>query len=166
MSEYVWTNGACIKAAAQEVGHEIERVQKVHGDRMTARIYVDAARPDDSPLHPTLEWDNLRAAELYREDQARHVLACIRIVEARDANGTPSKTIRAFVNLVERVGNETQRHYVPMATVLADADLLRQAVEKAAKELAAFEDRYASFQMIADVARDARERLQRLLPVA
>jgi hypothetical protein len=39
----------------------------------TAADIVDAARPDDAPLHRYFEWDDGVAAERYRETQARHM---------------------------------------------------------------------------------------------
>lgn len=166
MADYIWTAGAHIKAKAQAIGAELELLQASHGGRLTARIVVEAARAADAPLHPIFEWDDLRAAELYREDQARHVLACIRVVQERDVNGAATKTIRAFVNLVETVGDDEQRGYIPIARVLSDHDLLTQAVRQAASELRAFEDRYASFEVIAAAGRGARERIEATLAAA
>ena len=163
MADYVWTTGSHIKANAQIVGDELETLQQINGGRLTARVVVEEARRPTSPLHPCFEWDDVRAAELWRENEARHVLACIRVVEARDDKGAPSKTIRAFVNLTETVGGDEQRGYIPIARVLSDADLLRQAVQQAANELRSFEERYASFEVIAAVGRAARERVESLI---
>jgi len=162
MADYIWTNGAHVKADAQIVGVALEQLQQDNGGMLVARVVVDAARPTDSPLHSCFEWDDLRAAELFREDQARHVLACIRIVEQRDDKGHPTQTMRAFVNLTETIGEDDQRGYIPIARVLSDKDLLRKAIQQAANELRGFEARYASFRDIASVARTAREEVERL----
>lgn len=166
MADYIWTAGAHIKADAQAIGGELESLQRQNGGRLTARVVVDEARTSESPLHGCFEWDDLRAAELHREDQARHLLACIRVVEARDANGAPSQTIRAFVNLTETVGDEEQRGYIPIARVRSDAELLRQAISQAAKDLQNFESRYEAFAAIRDIAKGARERIQSLIESA
>lgn len=164
MSDYMWTPGAHITADAQPVGEELERLQRRNGERLTARIVVDAARSEESPLHAAFEWDDVRAAERYREDQARHVLACIRIVDTWAEDGSVEKTMRAFVNLTETVGTDEQRAYIPIARVLSDRDLLAQALARAASELRSFEDRYASFEVIAASARMAREQIERSIP--
>lgn len=163
MADYVWTHGAHIRADANAIGTRLEELQREKGGRLTARIYVEDARDETSPLHDSLEWDDVRAAELHREHQARHVLASIRIVKQRDEEGTPIQTIRAFVNLTEQVGEDTQRGYIPIARVLSDHELLQQAIAQAARELRAFEERYASFEAIQTVARTARVSLEAIM---
>lgn len=159
MTTFTWTPGAHIKADAQSVGEELTRLQRDNGERLTARIYVDAARPVDSPLHATLEWDDVRAAELHREDQARHIIRCVRVVKQ---DGEATKLQRAFVNVVEVVGDEEQQGYVPMARVLSDADLYRQVLQRAASDLKSWEDRYQQFTELVTIGRAARERVQQL----
>lgn len=166
MAEYIWTAGARIKAKAQIVGQELEQLQDDHGGRLTARIVVEAARPVDAPLHPVFEWDDLRAAELYREDQARHVLHSIRLVERNERGQVLNNRIHAFVNLVETVGDDEQRGYISIARVLSDRDLLAQALRQAAAELRGFETRYADFEVIAEAARVAREHIEATLPAS
>lgn len=165
MSDYVWQKGSRLTdklASAQVVGVWLERLEQENGGRLTTRVVVDAARPTVSPLHPLFEWDDLRAAELYREDQARYVLSCIRIVEPSTDPSDAPRTIHAYVSLVEDIDGEKQRAYVPVARVFSDVALLQQAIERAAAELRAFENRYAEFDAIARVARTAREQIEAL----
>lgn len=162
MARYSWRSGTRIKAEAQIVGETLQRLSTENGDSLTARVVVDAARPFDSPLHGCFEWDDLRAAELFRETQARHVISSIRVLD----NERGSQTVtRVFVNVVENVGDDLQRRYVPLARVATDADLYRQVLNRAANDLRAFEDRYAQFATIATVARTAREQLESEQPV-
>lgn len=165
MADYIWTGGARIRANAQLIGNELETLQQENQGRLTARVVVESARDATSPLHPVFEWDNVRAAELYREEQARYVLRCIRVVNARDEHGTPTQTMHAFVNLTETVGDDEQRSYIPIAHVLSDHDLMRKALAQAAGELRSFEDRYSSFKVIAEAGRAAREQVESLLDV-
>lgn len=156
---YRWKSGSYISANAQAVGDELQRLQQDNGGRLTPRVVVEAARPADSPLHPCIEWDDVRAAELYREDQARHVVRSVRIVTG---TGADAKLQRAFVNVIEIIDEEEQHGYVPMARVLSDADLYRQVVEQAAKDLHSWEDRYAQFTELASIGKAARERVEQL----
>lgn len=162
-TEFKWAAGSRMSKKIAEpsvVGEALETLQQENGGRITARVVVDAARPIESPLHSCFEWDDVRAAELHREDQARHVINSIRIVQRSDDPKKEPQLIRAYVNLEETVGDETQRAYLPMARVFNDADLLQQAIRRAASELRAFEDKYAEFDAIAKAARTARESIQ------
>ena len=162
MTEYVWTNGSRIDADAQAVGDRLAELQRDNGQRVTARMVVDAARAEDSPLHPCFEWDNVRAGELYRESQARYVLRSIKVVQERNEDG-PTRTVHAFINLEEQVGDDVQRAYVPIARVMGDAELFTKACEQAARELRAFSERYAQFDQLVQIAREAEERVGSLV---
>jgi hypothetical protein len=159
MTKYVWTGGAHIKADAQSVGEELTRLQRENGERLTPRIVVDAARPEDSPLHDAYEWDNLLAAERFREQQAGHILRCVRVVKQE---GDQPVLQRAFVNVVETINDEERNGYVPMARVLSDAELYHQVIERAAKDLRGWENRYEQFAELASIGKAARERVEQL----
>ena len=157
MTEYKWGN-AWVNADAQRVGERLEVLQHLNGERLTPRLVVEDARPIDSPLHPCFEWDDVRAAELHREHQARQVLRSIRVVTQEDDH-TPREA-RMFVNVIETRGDDEPQHgYVTMARVMSDGELFQQVLHQAARDLAAFEDRYAQFQALVDVGRAAREQV-------
>jgi hypothetical protein len=159
MTTYRWKIGAYVNANAQVVGEELQRLQHENGGRLTPRVVVEAARPITSPLHPCLEWDDVRAAELFREDQARHVARSVRIVTG---TGDDQKLQRAFVNVIEIIDEEEQHGYVPMARVISDAALYQQVIEQAAKDLRSWENRYEQFTELADIGKAARERIEQL----
>lgn len=168
-SEFVWARGCRITkkdADPQVIGESLDDLQQEHGGRLTPRVIVDAARPITSPLHSCFEWDDVSAAELYRENQARHVVASIRLVQPRSDPREAPRVLHAYVSLEEIVGDDRQRAYVPIARVFAEPDLLKQAVERAAAELRAFEDRYAEFDGIARAVRKARETIEATQPAA
>ena len=159
MTKYTWTNGAHIKADAHAVGEELTKLQRENGERLTPRVVVDAARPVESPLHAAFEWDDLVAAEKFREDQARHVMRCVRVIKQE---GEQTTLQRAFVNVVEVIDEEEQHGYVPMARVLSDAELYQQVLARAASDLRSWEDRYQQFTDLAQIGRTARERVEQL----
>lgn len=156
---YTFRSGSHVKGNPQIVGEALELLQADNAGRLTARIVVEAARPAESPLHGSFEWDDLRAAELYREEQARQVISSVRVITQ---SGTQQKVERAYVNVVENVGGDEQRGYVPMARVLSDGELYRQVCEQAAKDLKSWEDRYSEFETLASIGRSARERIEQL----
>lgn len=164
MTEYRWAAGCRLTkktADPQVVGDTLEQLQQENGGRITPRVVVDAARPVESPLHPCFEWDDIRAAELYREDQARHVISSVRIVQRSDNPKDEPRILRAYVNLTEQIGDDEEtRGYVPLARVLDDAMLLRQAIERAASELRACEEKYRDFELIARAIKSAREAVE------
>lgn len=159
MATYTWAKGSryTARTPAQVVGEALDQLQQDGGGKLTPPVVVEAARPVVSPLHEAFEWDDQRAAELHREDQARHLISSIRIVQPLANPRDEPSVIRAYVNLSEG----TARAYVPMYRVLESEELLKQAVEQAAAELRAFEKRYSEFSSIALAARKAREEIEK-----
>ena len=47
--------------------------------KLTPQKVLDAAMPENSPLHEFFEWDDTVAAESYRMDQARELIRRVRI---------------------------------------------------------------------------------------
>lgn len=159
MSQYIWKNGG-FHIKAQVAGERLAQLAADNNNRLTPRMVVDDARPVESPLHPCFEWDDLRAAECYREDQARQVIRSIRI--AQNNTGGDARVMRAYVNIVEQVGQDAQHAYMSLAAVLADDVLRQQLLIKARADLIAFKQRYSEFAELASVADDALEQIDLL----
>jgi hypothetical protein len=85
---YKFRTGHGVKGvSAQDVGECLETL-KARGETWTPADVVEEARPETAPLHPAFEWDDSIAAEKYREDQARHVITSVQLVENE---GTPEE---------------------------------------------------------------------------
>lgn len=119
---YQWKNGTRIKADAEKVGVELE---KIKGDK-TPEMVVEAARNSKLELHKCFQWDDTEAAKSYRLEQARYILRHISIVkEVVDTSGE-EKTIvvRAYENVnLAPANKEERRAYVPTEKALKVPDL-------------------------------------------
>lgn len=76
---YRTPKGVSAEVAAEELAaiHEREGA-------LTPPVVVEAARPKDATLHPVFEWDNKKAAEAYRINQARNLIRAVEIVTTTD----------------------------------------------------------------------------------
>ena len=52
----------------------LKEIAKRDGGLLRPQAVVDAARPEDSPLHGAFCWDDTEAARLYRLDQAQRLI--------------------------------------------------------------------------------------------
>ena len=77
---------------------QLERIAKLNGGALEARMVVDAARPKRSPLHSQFEWDDSVAAEAHRLHQARSLIARVHIEVVPNASKAPV-TVRLFHQL-------------------------------------------------------------------
>lgn len=120
--------------SAQVAGQELHRIYQEHGKLQAADI-VDESRPESAPLHPCFEWNDQRAAELYRQRQARKLVECIITVE-ETAKHEPVE-VRAYLH--------TAGSYQPTEVVKASVDMHQEFVKSAIRDLEAFQRRLDTF---------------------
>lgn len=82
---------------AQKAGEELERIERKHGV-VTPRNVLEESRPGKAILHDLFEWNDSRAAERFRLEQAQEIIGNIAVVHVvQDAPRTP---VRAFVKTI------------------------------------------------------------------
>lgn len=132
---------------AAVIGAEIERVAKGNVDgKATPRAVLEAARSPESPLHRFFEWDNDRAAERHRLEQAKHMLRSIDVVFVKADQ--PVQT-RAFHVIQNDTGD---RGYVPAEVVFSNVDMTAEIVGRAKAEAASWHRRYQRIRSAAGLA--------------
>lgn len=112
----------------------LESIRDESGD-LTPRLVVDAARPEDSPLHSRFEWDDSIAGEKYRLSQAGELL---RVVFKPDP--TQPTHLRAFVAV--KGTDSTASSYVPTETAMADPFMRTLVLRRMEREWKALKSRY------------------------
>lgn len=124
---------------------QLEEVRSEYG-RLTPAALVDAARPEDHPLHTRFEWDDAVAGERYRLDQAREIIRSYRIKYADTP--TKPKTIRGYVSVRSEVEESTPA-YLPTEEVMADPFLKALTLREMEREVNALWEKYAHFEEFA-----------------
>jgi hypothetical protein len=142
---YGWRSGSRISLDPQKAGEAISKVQKAHNGLLEPEMLVDAARDERSILHPHFEWDDAKAAEAFRTDQARDLIRSLTVDISR--SNVEEKQVRAYVNV--ETGQE--RGYVSTFTALSSAELRKQVLEKAFAELEAWRARHAELSELARI---------------
>lgn len=123
-----------------------ERLAEIKSDRgsLTPRYVVDDAASNNSPLHRCFEWDDDKAADNYRLDQARKLIGSIVVAKIDD---TPvKKETRAFVHSTV-YGNQ----YVPIEVAMSRPDMRAETLGRAKQEIALWRSRYAAYQEFANL---------------
>lgn len=134
---YQWKPGTHHKLDAQAAGEELERIRTWHNGRLEAVAVVEASRDPGAPLHTAFEWDNAKAADQWRLDQAGTMIRHIAVVIEKPDGEQGS--IRAFVS----VRRDEDRSYTSVAHALSDDELRAQVLQQAWRELEAWRHRYA-----------------------
>ena len=139
--KYAWKYQQVTKVSAQIVGEELERLEKENEGTLLPSTVVKEARPKKSKLHPCFEWDDKKAAEAHRENQARELLR--KIVVVYEDKKEEENTIRAFVN----IKHDNESYYCCTARVAEDEDLQQNVLEQIVVDLVAVKKKYKQFKL-------------------
>ena len=137
---YSW-GGRSYGVPAQKVGEHFEALEKEHG-AVTRELFLQSAEPEDSPFHKLFEWDDERAANLYRLQQSNQVINSL-CVEVRRKDGESQK-VTAFVNVSVR--NVEEARYVNIRSAMNDEEKRRNVLDDAKRELSWFVSKYEKYQ--------------------
>jgi acetolactate synthase regulatory subunit len=130
-----------------EVIEEILKVQKQKG--LTAESLLDEARKKSSKLHKFFEWDNDKAGDKWRLQQARVLINEVQII-------VENKTRYAFENVSISVQNkgceeEYVREYFPLADIMTDEQKRKQLIARALIEVNYWKERHSELTEFNDV---------------
>jgi hypothetical protein len=129
------------------IRNELTALAREHGGELQPKVVVDAARPEDSPLHKSFDWDDSHAAEQWRLQQARQLILAVVTYEKV---GNKSLPVRVFVSLT------TDRHqdgvgYRLSQSVLSDSHHRQQMLADAMAEMNRFREKYRRLTELAKV---------------
>lgn len=137
---YEWKMPGLYSIPAQEAGEELDRIYQDRG-KLDAADVVDESRPVEAVLHPCFEWDDPKAAELYRQQQARNIINCV--VTVKETKGGGEVTTRAYEHV--------QGAYHPINVIFQCMDKSEELLQTAFRELQAFRKRFQTISELAPV---------------
>ena len=97
---------------------------------LTAENVVNAARAKDNPLHKAFEWNDGKAAEQYRLQQANSLIRCVVIIEEKQ------EPFRYFT--LAAPGEGEKATYLPTTMLVQKPDLLQDGLARLRRELAGY----------------------------
>ena len=135
----------------QEVQEEMERIELIHG-YLTPKIIVDAASDKDHMFHPYFEWNNKEAADKWRLQQARTMMAVVVMV-----SDNITEPIRAIVHITTEEGKSV---YQSTEVAMSNPITRKQIVERAKCELDSWRKRYYGYQELSKIHKHVQTFLQ------
>lgn len=148
-TRYGFRRGRSAPVTAQAIGEEMERLG-ANDLPVAPTELVEVSRPEDAPLHPAFEWNDERAAELYRVDQARSLIRSVVVVpnEEEEEDGSPIQI--AFVS-VGTPGPNGQAGYIRTSTAMNDDGLRGRVLRDAVNQLHGWRLRFCHLQELAGI---------------
>lgn len=135
---YQWKSGSQHRSDPQIAGEMCKKLEEQ--GRLTAKDLLDENRPKDAPLHNEFEWNDGKAAESWREHQARNIINSLIIVPEM------SEPIRCFFK-VERA----ESTYRSVSAIIQNEDTAQKLFEMAKRELDAIQKKYNSIHRLKPV---------------
>lgn len=148
----------------------IEALKALEKDgRLTPNAVVEAAKDKASPLHEFFQWDNKKAAEAWRIEQARNLIARAKVVYTVE-----HKSITAVAYVRDPSAPSGEQGYVSITRLRSDAQAAHEAVAAEfsraasllarAKEIAAVLSCKDEVSRIHGEVRDMRDKLNKRPP--
>jgi hypothetical protein len=144
---------------ARLIGEVVDEIVEEKG-RVVPSDLVEAATPDDAPLHRFFQWDNQIAARQYRLDQARRLLRAVEVeIVVRAADGSVGKEwTRTYRNVKVAGDGEAQDGrnpprqsvYIPIVIARTEPDMMAQIIQEAGRYLRAWRAKYRQYLAIAE----------------
>lgn len=134
---------------AQKYGDFMETLEDDEG-RITPGVLVAQSKDMKAPTHDFFEWNNRKAGNGYRLQQARHLLNhIIRVVVTMRGE----EPVPAFINLRYQEPEEAEevQVYVSSERVVASEELRKQVVAKALREAQSWRRRYQQYKELATI---------------
>ncbi|WCM88820.1 hypothetical protein [Acidovorax sp. NCPPB 3576] len=144
---YQFKAGAHISGDAQAVGERLDQIRSKANGLTPESVVADAAQPS-SVLHPHFEWDDSKAAERYRLDQAGHLIRSVTVVFEEPEASAPPRTVRAFLPVETGTG---ERVYESSVRAMNDGEMRAQVLKRAHAELSAVSRKWRELQELAGV---------------
>lgn len=142
IKEYVAHSGSLYSDKDAKVIGPVLTELAEHGG-VTTRDVVDAARSQNSPLHRYFEWDDKIAADKFRLETARAMLANIR-VRYIDGDEQPREA-RAFQVTRKALYDHEPRKYRTFQVLHGDSAFAAQMMENALDDLVRWRARYTPY---------------------
>jgi hypothetical protein len=144
--------GRAKRADPQMIGEALETIRLENGGELHPQAVVADARDAKSPLHRYFEWDDRKAAEAHRVDQARALIRSVRVIEDNDPKPRP-----AFLS----IRSDDGFGYHAIRDVLSSRNLRERLLAQAERDLDAWTTRYRELREIVELVLPAQRELRR-----
>lgn len=159
---YKATNGAQFsQEEARVYGRELDKIAEKNGGQLKPVEVVEKARNIKNPLHHYFDWDNDKAAEKFRIEQARHLINHITVVIRYDHK---EKEHKAFFSVNSTPGEKQKNKiYVTMERVLSESELKEQILVEAIEEAEYWKDKYAEYRELSRIFHAIKETKRKII---
>ena len=141
-TDYAWKIASLAKGIpVEDAVKELDRIKSIYGS-LTPENVLDASRLKTAVLHDLFNWDDAKAAEHYRLQQARTILNNIEVKVISD--GQPKQ-----IAVYEVIRDNSIQEYKSIQTMtISDITFIKQRTKQ---ELTILKDKLSVYKELSDV---------------
>ena len=128
----------------KQVIDTIVTIEKTKG--LTAQALVEEAEQRDSPIHDFFEWDNSKAGEEWRLQQARALINEVKVI-------IDQKEFFAFENVSVGENDEKQRVYKSIEEIGSNETLRKQVIKSALERQDYWAKQYGIYEELTPIVK-------------
>lgn len=147
---YQWSASFHPIADAQVVGEELERIRESEDGKLTVESMLEAARPEEAPLHPLCTWDDAIAAEYWRKVEIRRIPQKLQVINE-------DRPEPAYVNIRSEVSTKAG-YYQETRVAVQNIDEYELAFRHAYQRVSQAQQALNDLERIASNANEPRDR--------
>ena len=139
---------------AQKAGEYLNKLEKENG-KLTAQLVLDESRDENALLHPCFEWDDAKAAEGYRLQQAGFIIRNITV--KLETSAGKKEPVRAFVNIGEKEQFKNKGEFVTFEIAMQNEEYRQRVLKYALDELKTFRTKYSTYKELSNIFKAIEE---------
>jgi len=144
-----WKLGSKFSGSAEGTYAELEKIRKRDGN-ITPSAIVAKAKSKSSAMHRHFEWDDDKAANQHRLEQARLVARSIQIIHIESPNA-PAQAY-SIITIAQKNGEpKTRKVYQSTEEALKDPVMRDEILGNAIREAISYRRKYAALQELSKV---------------
>ena len=144
--EYAFKPFCSIKGDPNAIVARIQQVSKRVG-RIDPEALLRDARLPSSPLHDSIEWNDRKAAHLYRLEQVRYIVRSL--VHDKDDEGNKMPPVRVFQCLENEEARWKPGEYVQTLTAMSNAEQRAKILQQAIQDIEELKEKYKDLSELA-----------------
>lgn len=147
MGVYKWKEGTRFSADAGKVADELNSL-----DVKKPESVVAFAKNKKTELHKCFTWEDAKAAQLYRLEEARSVVRSVIVVNDEEPDAKPIEH-RAFEYVITAPKDETkkpEKTFMETEKALSDTDFRQQILNSISRSISELSNKARVYQYLAD----------------
>lgn len=128
-----WAAGFRASVSPEIAGEQFDRLASE--GRLNAEEVVKENTPVDAPLHNEFEWNNDKAAELFRKRQARDLMSHLVFVNVDEPEQKPQKCYFKI--------DTSTNNYEPIQEIVKSVDKTKLLIQTAYRDMISYQNKFA-----------------------